>query len=168
MQEDRKDELRNQRPTWDEYFMGMAYYASIRSHDSETKVGCVIVGSPNIVVGVGYNGFCTNVNEKGLPTTRPDKYPFIVHAEANAITNLVVRQIDYYKAYITHLPCANCAKLLWQTGVMEWYVPVGSKAHGEKEEDKIVYDHLIDNGLEITYLDPNIVYNILDGYKNIS
>ena len=140
------------RPSWDEYFMEMAHYAYIRSHDSQTKVGCVIVGSPNVVVGVGYNGFCSNVKEEGLPTTRPDKYPFIVHAEANAISNLVVKQIDYYKAYITHLPCANCAKLLWQSGVHEWYVPKGSKAHGETEEDNIVYEHLIDNGLEITYL----------------
>ena len=158
----------NMRPTWDEYFMGMARYASTRSHDSQTKVGCVIVGSPNIVVGVGYNGFCSGVKEEDLPTTRPGKYPFIVHAEANAVSNLVVRQIDSYKAYITHLPCANCAKLLWQTGVMEWYVPKTSKAHGEVEEDKIVYNHLIDNGLEITYLDSDIVYNILDGLKNNS
>ena len=148
--------------------MGMACYASIRSHDSQTKVGCVIVGSPNIVVGVGYNGFCSGVKEDDLPTTRPGKYPFIVHAEANAVSNLVVRQIDHYKAYITHLPCASCAKLLWQTGVMEWYVPKGAKAHGETEEDKIVYDHLIDNGLEITYLDSDKVYNILDGLKNNS
>ena len=146
------------RPTWDEYFMGMARYASIRSHDSETKVGCVIVGSPNVIVGVGYNGFCSSLKEDDLPTTRPDKYPFIVHAEANAVSNLVVKQIDYYKAYITHLPCAACAKLLWQTGVRKWYVPEGSKAHGEAEEDKIVYNHLINNGLEITYLDPDLSY----------
>ena len=155
----------HRRPSWDEYFMGMAQYASIRSHDSQTKVGCVIVGSPNVVVGIGYNGFCSGVKEDDLPTTRPDKYPFIVHAEANAISNLVIKQIDWYRAYITHLPCASCAKLLWQSGVMEWYVPVGSKAHGETEEDKIVYDHLIDNGLEITYLDSNIVYNILYNSK---
>ena len=141
------------RPNWDEYFLGMAHYVSVRSHDSQTKVGCVIVGSPNVVVGVGYNGFCTNVNEQGLPTERPDKYPFIVHAEANAISNLVVKQIDCYRAYITHLPCANCAKLLWQNGVHEWFVPTGSKAHGEKEEDRIVYSHLIENGLLISYMD---------------
>jgi len=65
----------------------------------------------------------------------------------------VVRQIDYYKSYITHLPCANCAKLLWQNGIQEWFVPAGSKAHGEQEEDRIVYKHLIDNGLLITYMD---------------
>ena len=155
------------RPTWDEYFMGMAHYASIRSHDSETKVGCVIVGSPNVIVGVGYNGFCTSVREDDLPTTRPDKYPFMVHAEANAVSNLVVKQIDYYKTYITHLPCATCAKLLWQSGVHEWYVPEGSKAHGETEEDKIVYNHLIENGLEITYLDPHLPYlnELIDSKK---
>ena len=61
------------RPNWDEYFIGMAHYASIRSHDSQTKVGCGIVGSPNIVVGGGYNGFCTSVKEDDLPTTRPGK-----------------------------------------------------------------------------------------------
>ena len=156
------------RPTWHEYFIGMAHYASIRSHDSQTKVGCVIVGSPNIVVGVGYNGFCSGVKEHDLPTTRPGKYPFIVHAEANAVSNLVVRQIDFYRAYITHLPCANCAKLLWQTGVMEWYVPKGAKAHGEVEEDKIVYSHLIENGLEITYMRPDLSYlNELIEPKNL-
>tara|TARA_R100000808_G_scaffold5713_1_gene17182 strand:+ start:22527 stop:22970 length:444 start_codon:yes stop_codon:yes gene_type:complete len=133
----------------------MAHYVSIRSHDSQTKVGCVIVGSPNVVVGVGYNGFCTNVKEDGLPTTRPEKYPFIVHAEANALANLVVRQIVDYKAYITHMPCANCAKLLWQSGVYTWFVPKGSKAHGEKEEDRIVYSHLMENGLSISYMDFN-------------
>ena len=136
--------------------MGMAHYASIRSHDSETKVGCVIVGNPNIIVGVGDNGFCSSVKEDDLHTTRPDKYPFIVHAEANAVSNLVVKQIDCYKAYITHLPCSTCAKLLWQTGVREWYVPKGSKAHGETEEDKIVYNHLLENGLVITYLEPHL------------
>jgi len=146
------------RPTWDEYFMGMAHYASIRSHDSQTKVGCVIVGSSNVIVGVGYNGFCSGVKEDDLPTTRPDKYPFIVHAEANAVSNLVVRQIDSCKAYITHLPCASCAKLLWQTGVMEWYAPKGSKAHGEIEEDRIVYNHLVENGLKIIFLDPDLSY----------
>ena len=158
------------RPTWDEYFMGMAHYASIRSHDSQTKVGCVIVGSPNVVVGVGYNGFCSGVNDDNLPTTRPDKYPFIVHAEANAVSNLVVKQMDWYKAYITHLPCANCAKLLWQNGVIEWYVPTGSKAHGEVEEDKIVYAHLIENGLDITYLKPDQSYltSLIESKKPLS
>ena len=58
-----------ERPSWDEYFMGMAHYASIRSHDSQTKVGCVIVGSANVVVGIGYNGFCSGVKEDDLPTT---------------------------------------------------------------------------------------------------
>ena len=156
------------KPTWDEYFIGMAHYASIRSHDSQTKVGCVIVGSPNVVVGIGYNGFCSGVKENDLPTTRPGKYPFIVHAEANAVSNLVVKHIDFYRAYITHLPCASCAKLLWQTGVMEWYVPKNSKAHGEAEEDKIVYNHLVDNGLEINYLDSDKVYNITNVFKNFS
>jgi len=112
---------RQNRPSWHDYFIGLAHYVSTRSHDSQTQVGCVIVNSQHAVVGVGYNGFPSGVDDSSLPTTRPGKYPFMVHAEANAVSNLIVKQVDWYSAYITHLPCATCAKLLWQNGIREWY-----------------------------------------------
>ena len=42
-----------ERPTWDEYFSQFAFLAAARSHDSETKVGCVLVHE-NRIISVGY------------------------------------------------------------------------------------------------------------------
>ena len=61
------------RPTWDEYFLSFAALASSRSHDSETQVGCVIVGDKKILA-VGYNGFCSGVDEENLPTTMAKRH----------------------------------------------------------------------------------------------
>ena len=61
------------RPSWDQYFIGMAHYASIRSHDSETKVGCVLVNIKNHVIGMGYNGFPQGCADDGLQSFSP--YP---------------------------------------------------------------------------------------------
>ena len=111
------------RPSWDQYFMGMAHYASIRSHDSETRVGCVLVNTLHHVVGMGYNGFPAQCNDAVLPTFRPEKYPFMVHAEENAVSNMIVKP-DEAEAYITHKPCHKCAKLLWQNNIRTWYMPL--------------------------------------------
>lgn len=92
------------RPCWDQYFMGLAYYTSIRSHDSQTKVGCVIVNEDNNVVSMGYNGFPKGVDDAELPTKRPEKYPFMVHAEENAVSNIITKSCNNLKVYLTHFP----------------------------------------------------------------
>lgn len=143
--------------TWDDYFIGLAYYASIRSHDDQTKVGCVIV-SDKRVISMGYNGFCKGVDDSNLPTVRPDKYPFMVHAEENAISNMLINPPSLKQAYVTHMPCNRCAKLLWQNDVNHWYIPEDGEAHSFSKEDATVYQHLIDNGLKITYLNPDLSY----------
>ncbi len=75
------------RPTWDEYLMAFAELASTRSHDSETKHGAVIVDPDHRILGMGYNGLPRHGNESKYPTTRPLKYPYMIHAEMNAILN---------------------------------------------------------------------------------
>lgn len=143
--------------TWDDYFIGLAYYASVRSHDDQTKVGCVIV-SDKRVISMGYNGFCKGVDDSDLPAVRPDKYPFMVHAEENAISNMLINPPSPKQVYVTHMPCNRCAKLLWQNDIHDWYIPEGCKAHGYSKEDEIVYQHLIDNGLQISYINPDLSY----------
>lgn len=143
--------------TWDDYFIGLAYYASVRSHDDQTKVGCVIV-SDKRVISMGYNGFCKGVDDSDLPAVRPDKYPFMVHAEENAVSNMLINPPSSKQAYVTHMPCNRCAKLLWQNDIRDWYIPEGCKAHGHSKEDEIVYQHLIDNGLQISYINPDLSY----------
>ncbi len=121
----------NGRPDWDTYFFALAKLVSSRSHDSQTRHGCVIVKDKKIL-GVGYNGFPHSLKDSRLPTTRPEKYSWMIHAEINAITNCVIKP-DRATAYITGEPCNNCLMNLWQNGV----VSVKYKAeHGS---------HLIDN-----------------------
>ena len=52
MSEKRTDYL-----SWDEYFMSVAYLASMRSKDPNTQVGACIVDSNNKILSMGYNGF---------------------------------------------------------------------------------------------------------------
>ena len=155
-----------ERPTWDEYFMQFAYLAATRSHDSETQVGCVLVSDKKII-SIGYNGFCSGVIEGSLPVTRPHKYPYMVHAEENAISNMVIRPSSAV-AYVTHMPCSGCAKLLWQNNIRKWYVPEGRNVQSYTVEDRIIYNHLVDNGLLLERITPRRSYlnKLIEGVEN--
>lgn len=143
------------RPPWEQYFMGLAHYSSIRSHDEQTKVGCVIVNEDNHVLSMGYNGFPKGVKDDLLPTKRPDKYPFMVHAEENAVSNLVAISSNDLKIYLTHYPCYRCAKLLWQNNIKKWFVEQGKRAVSYSKDDRKVYDLLVENGLQISEVTTN-------------
>ena len=90
------------------------------SHDSETRCGCVLV-KDKTAISTGYNGFIRDIDDSILPRTRPDKYPFMIHAEANAIYNSVRlgRQTLNSTAYITGPPCLQCLQMLYQCGIIE-------------------------------------------------
>ena len=156
-----------ERPTWDEYFSQFAFLAATRSHDSETKVGCVLVHE-NRIISVGYNGFCSGVIEGSLPVTRTHKYPYMVHAEENAISNMIIKPKGEIIAYITHVPCSGCSKLLWQNNVRTWKISEGQRTKGHSVEDRIIYNHLIDNGLTIERITPIRSYlnKLIEGAKN--
>jgi deoxycytidylate deaminase len=105
-----------ERPTWDEYFMLEATTALSRSPDPSTKHGAVIVNHRKRPVGQGYNGFPSGGDESVYPTTRPDKYVFIIHAEANAILNCTFPP-EECTLYVTGIPCNNCMKYIIQAGI---------------------------------------------------
>ncbi|MDV7393629.1 hypothetical protein RZS08_19795, partial [Arthrospira platensis SPKY1] len=73
--------------SWDDYFMGVAIMASMRSKDPSTQVGTCIVSSSNKIIGTGYNGFPVGCSDDDYPWSKPEKYKYVVHAEANAILN---------------------------------------------------------------------------------
>lgn len=151
--------METNRPSWDNYFMGIAHHASLRSHDKETKVGCVIIMDKKII-GVGYNGFCSGVNDSELPSTRPEKYPFMVHAEQNAISNMVLKPQSAI-AYVTKMPCGTCAKLLWQNNIREWIVPnTNAYSHGCKDDPSLqeLYKMLHNHGLIRREIDVDLSY----------
>ena len=109
--------LIDDRLSWDDYFFSFAKLASVRSHDAQTKHGCVIV-KDNRIIGTGYNSFPQGMRDEELPNTRPDKYPFMIHSEMNAILNCVIKPENAI-AYVTGQCCLNCLECMWQAGIKE-------------------------------------------------
>ena len=108
---------------WDEYFMGVAILSSKRSKDPSTKVGACIVNQDKKIVGIGYNGFPAGCSDDVFPWDREGdylecKYPYVVHAEPNAILNSTV-PLKGATIYVTLFPCNECAKLIIQSGIKE-------------------------------------------------
>ena len=110
--------------SWDEYFMGIALLSAKRSKDPSTQVGACIVNKDKRIIAIGYNGFPKGCEDDEFPWGKTDsdplntKYPYVVHAEANAILNSN-SNLKGSKLYVTLFPCNECAKLLIQTGIEE-------------------------------------------------
>ena len=115
----RKDYL-----NWDEYFMGIALLSSYRSKDPNTQVGACIVNDKNRIMSVGYNGFPYGCNDDEFPWERSGdaydtKYPYVCHAELNAILNNRGANLEGAKIYVALFPCNECAKAIIQSGIKE-------------------------------------------------
>ncbi len=110
--------------SWDEYFMGVALLSAKRSKDPSTQVGACIINKDKRIIAIGYNGFPKGCDDSVFPWGKTDenplntKYPYVVHAEANAILNSN-SSLKGSKLYVTLFPCNECAKLLIQSGVEE-------------------------------------------------
>jgi dCMP deaminase len=144
------------RPTWTNYFLGLAKVASQRSHDIHTQHGCVITDQNNRILGVGYNGFPRGLDDSKLPTSRPEKYPWMVHSERNALSNCVVRP-DNGIAYVTGQCCNDCAIALWQEGIRTIYMMDDHGTHLFDEEAKKRFDLFVQmSGIEIFKIDADL------------
>ena len=107
---------------WDEYFMGIAMLAAKRSKDPNTQVGACIVSPDNIIISTGYNGMPKGCSDDEFPwdrTGEETKYPYVVHAELNAILNASGRDLRGSRIYVALFPCNECAKAIIQSGVKE-------------------------------------------------
>lgn len=144
------------RPEWIDYFLGLAKVISKRSHDEQTQHGCVITDTNNRILGVGYNGFPRKLNDTILPTTRPNKYPWMIHAERNALSNCVVRP-DNGIAYVTGQSCNDCIMALWQEGISTVYMTNNHGTHLFDEDQKKIFDMFVEtSGINIKYIDPDL------------
>ena len=144
------------RPNWTDYFLGLAKVISQRSHDIHTQHGCVITDKKQRILGVGYNGFPRNMQDDILPTNRPDKYRWMIHAERNALSNCVVRP-DSGTAYVSGQCCNDCIMALWQEGID---TVVMSNNHGtilfDETEQKIFDTFTTNSGIKIIRVDPDL------------
>lgn len=104
--------------------MSIASVVKLRSKDPNTQVGACVVSSDNRILSVGYNGAPNGFDDESFPWARvgdplETKYPYVVHAERNAILNFrgSLREFSGASIYVTHFPCNECAKEIAQTGI---------------------------------------------------
>ena len=97
----------------------------MRSKDPNTQVGACIVNDDNRIVSVGYNGFPRGCSDEDFPWERSadrqndTKYPFVCHAELNAILNSNGIGVKGSRIYVALFPCNECAKAIIQAGIKE-------------------------------------------------
>lgn len=101
----------------DRRYMRMAFIWSENSYCKRRKVGALLV-KDKMIISDGYNGTPSgfeNVCEDENNITRP----YVLHAEANAITKVARSNNSSEGAtlYVTSSPCIECAKLIIQAGI---------------------------------------------------
>ena len=104
--------------------MGVALLSAKRSKDPGTQVGACIVNAQNKIVGAGYNGFPIGCHDDNLPWDKQGsfldtKYPYVCHAELNAILNNIGMSLQGCRIYTALFPCNECAKAIIQAGIIE-------------------------------------------------
>jgi dCMP deaminase len=110
------------RLSWDDYFLKVAMLVSERATCPRMHCGCVLVRDKQIL-STGYNGSmpgeghcedvgCWIVDNHCIRT---------IHAEMNAILQCSSHGVNTYGAiaYVTNMPCTNCAKALITAGIKE-------------------------------------------------
>ena len=108
--------------SWDEYFMGIALLSGERSKDPSSQVGACIVSQDNKILSMGYNGFPIGCSDDDIPWAREGnpldtKYPYVCHAELNAILNSKGSDLRESTIYVDLFPCNECAKAIIQSGI---------------------------------------------------
>lgn len=108
------------RPSFQDYFLTLAFIISRRSLDPRTKHGCVFVKNSRILT-TGYNSPPSGYDDSKVPLTSPEKYPYFIHSEINAIANAAKEGVSLEGAtcYLTGLPCSECYRAMWAAGIKE-------------------------------------------------
>jgi dCMP deaminase len=155
---DDRRETAMKRPSWDEYFMEMAEVTAKRATSLRRNVGAVIVQHKHIMAA-GYNGAPKGIahcDQRGgclreklkVPSGERHELCIALHAEQNAIVQAAAlgQSIEGATMYITHQPCAICAKMIINAGIKRIIVKEGYP-------DQLSVDILAEAGLKIVLLD---------------
>ncbi len=124
------------RDRWIQYYVKVTKETAMLSTAKKLKVGCVIVRD-NRILSVGYNGtpsgwdnncetYLGSFKEKQGMLTDSSLYktkPEVLHAEANALMKLCQSTESSKSAtlFVTHTPCIECSKLIYQAGISQVY-----------------------------------------------
>lgn len=127
----------NDRPSWDEYFMGIAEAVSTRADCRRRRIGCVIVDTRHRVISTGYNGSPSGGPSclagqcpRGLSDVPPgSSYDtgsgacIALHAEQNAIIYADYDKLHGAILYCTDDPCDGCMRLILGVGIIRIKTP---------------------------------------------
>lgn len=119
------------RPTWNEYYLGIAEAASKRSDCERSQVGAVVVTRNNRIASLGYNGApagqpgCDSCPRRlsGVEPGSDYSNCVAIHAEANALLYCNREDLPGSTLYITRDACGDCLKLIRATGVERVVTP---------------------------------------------
>lgn len=140
---------------WPQRFHDLATLIATWSKDPSTKVGAVIIDADRRIVSTGYNGFPRGVYDYvDRYEDKAQKYPMIVHAEANAIVSapLVLRGRGC-ALITTKYPCSSCAKLIIQSGIYQVHTPPSDATHEPWATDAVFTKTMLEeSGVEVWYL----------------
>lgn len=112
------------RPSWDEYFLYLAFAIALRSDDRFIKHGAVIVDNKTKhIIGTGYNNTIAGFPENLIDLNdRDERRPYMIHAEENAILNSSTNASSLSNGatlYCTGLPCVNCLQRIMAFGITD-------------------------------------------------
>lgn len=140
--------------SWEEYFMAIAKLSSMRSKDPSTQVGACIVSNDNRILSIGYNGAPNGFSDEEFPWAREGKnldtkYPYVCHAELNAILNYrgSKKDLENAKIYVDLFPCNECAKAIIQSGIKE----IIYKNDKYKDTDSVIVSKKMLDTCGVTY-----------------
>ncbi len=158
--------------SWDEYFMSVALLSAQRSKDPSTQVGACVANEQNKIVGVGYNGFPWGCSDDEMPWERQGafldtKYPYVCHAELNAVLNANSTNLRGCRIYVGLFPCNECTKVILQAGIQEIiYLSDKYKDSDQVKASKIMLEKSPNityrqletklKGLEISFIPPEL------------
>ena len=141
---------------WDRRFIGSAAFVAGWSKDPSTKVGAVITDPGNRVLSQGFNGFAKGIDDSETRlTNRAIKYRLAIHAETNAIL-FAQRSLEGCTIYSWPIPpCAACASLIAQVGIVRVVsVPPSKDAISRWGDDlKLAQDIYAEAGIEYVQVD---------------
>ncbi len=115
-------------PARDDFYMGEAFLIASKSKDPNTQVGAVLISAKNKPISTGYNGPPSTMKDEEVNWARPDKnsadplekagkYPYMIHAEDNAIKHAKGKKLRGATVYVTAAPCGSCMLDIADAGI---------------------------------------------------
>ena len=105
------------------HFITIARFLAERTDDPKTGVGAVIVNPKMKFISLGWNGFplkaeygeFARASQDDVPTDK--KYPYVIHAEQNALLIRNQQDIEGSILFVTKPPCNECTPLIEMAGI---------------------------------------------------